>query len=219
MDTPVLWLLVGILLGMALGYYGQRVASALARTKPASGGQGREDQPPGGPRMGGGFVTRYRDFFAPLGELTIAFSLMEQRLDDAIRILKNLPYPEAANMAVNQDIKTKIDTFNAAANQAIANVPGDLKAEIPSLISALYDARERRHRAQHSPWLSIDRETGSAAKIGRRGKPFEWHDHTAASLQKDARFCSDVMMRVDDWRERFTNEVLVQRNTKTGRSS
>jgi hypothetical protein len=193
-------LLVGIILGTVLGSYWRRIASIyrdrVARAKPVSGG----------------IVTRYRDLFAPLGELTIAFSAMEGQLDNAIRVLKELQHPEAARMAVDQDIKTKIRDFDAAASRAVATVP-TLKAEIPALIRALHDARGRRNRAQHGPWLSIDQETGSVAKVGRRGKPFEWHDHTPASLRSDARFCFDVMGMLAIWTARYTDEVLVARNT------
>jgi hypothetical protein len=44
---------------------------------------------------GGGPVTRYSDFFAPLGEFTIAFSIMEEALNNAIRMVEGLPVLQA----------------------------------------------------------------------------------------------------------------------------
>jgi hypothetical protein len=117
-------------------------------------------------------------------------------------------------MAVDADIKTKIGGFHRAAMRS-ATVPA-LKDEIPSLVCDLHDARERRNKAQHGPCLSID-EAGTAAKIGVRRKPFEWHDHTPASLRNDATFCCDVAQRIAVWISRFTTEDQVPRNSRRSR--
>jgi hypothetical protein len=161
------------------------------------------------PKTLGGLVTKYHAFFAPLGELTIAFSLMEQKLDDAIRVLEELPYPEAVKVVASVDITTKIGRLHSAATQSATT--SSLRDERPSLICDLHAARDRRYKAQHGPWLSPD-EAGTAAKIGQRDDHFEWHDHTPASLQDDATFCFNVMLRVTTWTARFVTEGLVPRN-------
>jgi hypothetical protein len=161
--------------------------------------------------MGGGLVTRYRPLFAPLGELTISFSLMEQSLDDALRVLENLSYQEAAGRAVDDDVKRKINRFYGAASREAAAVP-ELTGKLSPLVRDLHDARERRNRAQHGQWLGVD-QTESVAKLGRRKEPSEWHDHTPDSLHNDALFCFDVRLRVDDWIADFRTKILIPRNT------
>ncbi len=173
---------------------------------PAADGRERSE----GRTVSGGPVTRYREFFAPLGELTIAFALMEQQIDNARRVLESSHYPDAAIGAPDDDIKRKIRRFHGAAVRSVTT--RDLRDELPSLVRDLDDARVRRNRAQHGPWLGIDQKTRAAAKIGDRTDPFEWHDNTPASLQGDAGFCLDVGKRVAVWTSRFINEEMASRN-------
>jgi hypothetical protein len=84
-------------------------------------------------------------------------------------LIKGLRYPDAARMAVDADIKTKIGGFHRAAMRS-ATVPA-LKDEIPSLVCDLHDARERRNKSQHGPCLSID-EAGDGCQNRREAEAF-----------------------------------------------
>ena len=160
-----------------------------------------------------GPVSKYQEFFAPLGELTITFSMLEQQLSNAIRILCSLSYRETADLDWLSP-EGRIKRFKRDALR-VATVP-ELRAEIPKLVDALDDARNRRNNAQHGPWLMGLEQTESAPKIDLRKNPVEWRDHTPTSIHEDAVFCFRVSLSMASWTGRFiTEERVLRKNMST----
>jgi hypothetical protein len=140
----------------------------------------------------------YKDFFEPIGELVVVFSMLETHLSNTIQILIGIsPQDNVLLMEQITDIRRRIEFFEASLNGKLKDF--DALAWVKDIAEDLRRANLHRNHIVHGPWNNFDPPTGKATKIKfRKNKSYfvKPYSYTAPQIREIAFNMYSIMQRM-----------------------
>ena len=113
-------------------------------------------------------ISPFKDFFEPIGELVVAFSILETHLSNTIQMLIGIsPEDKVLLMEQINSIRRRIDFFEASLNVKLKDP--DALAWTKDIAEDLRRANSHRNYIVHGPWNDFDPITAKATKLKFRG--------------------------------------------------
>lgn len=147
----------------------------------------------------------YEAFFAPIGEFAINFALLENRLDEAIRVF--LQTKETRWRAVLDripSVRSRIDLFATLCR--LRRLRARDEDELEEIVSELMLANDNRNAILHGRWGAVAVPGGRARKrrYEARGKPEATAaEYTPEQIRDMAASCANTAARLSRFMRKF----------------
>jgi hypothetical protein len=109
-------------------------------------------------------LSPFSEFYEPVGELIIAFSILETHLSNTIQLLIRISAEDRVLLIEQiRDIGRRINFFEASANGKTKD--SEVRKWIRDVAEDLRRANSHRNRIVHGPWNNFDEITKEATKL------------------------------------------------------
>jgi hypothetical protein len=105
----------------------------------------------------------FKDFLEPIGELVVAFSILETHLGSTIQLLIGISPEDRVLLMEQISIRRRIDFFGASLNGKLKDP--DAVAWATDITEDLRRANSHRNYIVHGPWNDFEPITGEATKL------------------------------------------------------
>jgi hypothetical protein len=140
----------------------------------------------------------FHEFFEPLGEMVVAFSMLEIQLKNAIRSILSLSGEDTVLLVEQmRDVGRRINLFEASLNGKITEP--NARQWIKDISEDLRRANSHRNYLVHGPWNDYDVETGTATKLTFKSKDkysVVKYDYTVENLRDLSKKMLSVIFRI-----------------------
>jgi hypothetical protein len=138
-------------------------------------------------------ISPFKDFFEPIGELVVAFSMLETHLNNTIRALGISP----EDKILGANIPSRIEFFEVSLNAKLKDP--DALAWTKDIAEDLRRANSHRNHIVHGPWNDFDPITTRATKLRFKGKENRFassYKYTALRINEITSKMFSIMMRM-----------------------
>jgi hypothetical protein len=132
-------------------------------------------------------ISPFKDFFQPIGELVVAFSMLETHLLNTVQMLTGIAAQE-----VPRDMPRRIELFETSLNSKLEDP--DALAWAKDVTEDLRRANAHRVHIIHGPWNNFDPITGEATKLKFKVKGT--YTYTTPQIREIASKMLSIMTRM-----------------------
>jgi len=112
-------------------------------------------------------ISPFKDFFEPIGELVVSFSILETHLNNTIQTLLGISPEDKVLLMEQVTVRRRIDFFEASLNGKLKD--HEALAWTKDIAEDLRRANSHRNYIVHGPWNDFDPITAEATKLKFRG--------------------------------------------------
>jgi hypothetical protein len=139
-------------------------------------------------------ISPFSEFYEPVGELVIAFSILETHLSNTIQLLIGISAEDRILLMEQiRDIERRINFFEASVNGKTKD--SDLRKWNSDIAEDLRRANSHRNRIVHGPWNNFDEITKEATKLRFKVKS-EYQVKTHKYTPEQIRDIASCMIRI-----------------------